>query len=36
LMWRRIMKNGMKEDFSWDSSAKRYERLYAAALKGVR
>ena len=26
--WRKLMKNGMAKDFSWDSSAKRYVQLY--------
>jgi len=29
--WRGIMKRAMKTDFSWDSSAKRYEELYEKA-----
>ena len=27
--WRRLMRNGMAEDFSWEAQAKLYERLYA-------
>jgi len=30
--WRNIMENGMRQDFSWAASAKKYERLYQAAL----
>jgi starch synthase len=30
--WTRIMKNGMKSDFSWDSSAKKYIDLYRTIL----
>ena len=30
--WTRIMKNGMKSDFSWDSSAKKYTDLYRTIL----
>ena len=26
--WRRIMKNGMGKDFSWETSAKKYVQLY--------
>jgi starch synthase len=26
--WRRLMRNGMAEDFSWEAQAKLYERLY--------
>ena len=32
-IWRSLMKNGMKEDFSWDKAAKEYVRLYRRALK---
>jgi starch synthase len=31
-VWMRIMKNGMKMDFSWISSAKKYLDLYKKAL----
>ncbi|MSP60778.1 MAG: glycogen synthase [Myxococcales bacterium] len=27
--WRRLMKNGMAEDFSWSAQVKRYEAVYA-------
>ena len=30
--WLKIMKNGMKSDFSWNSSAKRYIDLYKTIL----
>jgi starch synthase len=30
--WARIMKNGMKSDFSWNSSAKKYLDLYKTIL----
>ena len=26
--WRRLMHNGMAEDFSWDEQVKRYEAVY--------
>ncbi len=29
-LWRRIVKNGMREDFSWDRQVVEYERLYEA------
>ena len=34
--WRKIVQNGMAEDFSWDASAKKYGALYktVAASKG--
>ena len=31
-VWRKLMENGMGQDFSWAASAKKYERLYQAAL----
>jgi len=31
-LWRKLVKKGMEEDFSWDNSARRYEELYAQAL----
>lgn len=31
--WQKIMKNGMKSDFSWDSSAKKYLDLYKTMLE---
>jgi starch synthase len=30
--WIKIMKNGMKSDFGWNSSAKRYIDLYKTIL----
>ena len=30
--WNKIMKNGMKSDFSWNSSAKKYIDLYKTVL----
>lgn len=30
-VWHRLMLNGMREDFSWDSQGALYEKLYAAA-----
>ena len=32
-VWRRLMANGMKADFSWDRSARRYRALYQSILK---
>jgi len=32
-IWKQIQLNGMKEDFSWDQSAKKYLQLYHLALK---
>ena len=31
--WKTLMLNGMKQDFSWEKSAKEYVRLYRRALK---
>ncbi|MFC1477700.1 glycogen synthase GlgA, partial [candidate division KSB1 bacterium] len=31
--WTRIMKNGMKQDFSWMAAAKKYYKLYEKILK---
>lgn len=31
-LWKRLVQNAMKEDFSWKKSARRYERLYRMAL----
>ncbi len=31
--WKKIQTNGMKEDFSWDNSAKKYIDLYNLAVK---
>ena len=30
--WKRIIKNGMKSDFSWNSSAKKYVELYKTVI----
>ena len=32
-VWRSLMLNGMKQDFSWDKAAKEYVRLYRRTLK---
>ena len=32
--WKKIMANGMNQDFSWSTSAAKYERLYHAAITG--
>lgn len=32
-MWRRMIKNGMSKDFSWESSAKKYVQLYRKLAK---
>jgi starch synthase len=32
-VWRRLMLNGMREDFSWDTQVAEYERLYAQLAK---
>ena len=32
-LWGRIMANGMKEDFSWDRSARKYRKLYQSVIK---
>jgi len=31
-IWKRIMLNGLKEDYSWENAAKRYARLYQSSL----
>lgn len=31
-LWQRLAINGMRGDFSWESSARHYQRLYAAAV----
>ncbi len=33
--WERLMKNAMEKEFSWESSAREYERIYESTLKGV-
>ena len=30
-VWRSLMLNGMKQDFSWEQAAKHYDRLYRRA-----
>ena len=32
-VWRRLMLNGMRQDFSWDRQGGEYEQLYAAMQK---
>jgi starch synthase len=32
--WRKLMRNGMGKDFSWNASAKEYVRVYEKALQG--
>lgn len=32
-LWKKILAEGMKENFSWDNAAKRYAKLYKSALK---
>ena len=34
-VWRRLVQNGMSEDFSWEVSAAQYEKLYDALTTGV-
>jgi starch synthase len=31
-LWRRLVANGMREDFSWERQVQEYERLYASLL----
>jgi starch synthase len=31
-LWKKILSEGMKEDFSWDNAARRYRNLYKSAL----
>jgi starch synthase len=31
--WRRLMRNGMKQDFSWERSAKEYVKVYRKAMR---
>ena len=33
-LWKKIMVNGMGEDFSWSASAKAYLKLYERLVKG--
>lgn len=32
-MWKKLMKNGMKQDFSWKSTARKYSKIYEKILK---
>ncbi len=32
-VWKKIMRNGMQQDFSWESSAKKYTNLYRNLAK---
>jgi len=32
-LWQKIMKAGLRENFSWESAAKKYEKLYQNALE---
>jgi starch synthase len=32
-IWKRIMQNGLEEDFSWEHAAKRYVKLYERSLR---
>jgi starch synthase len=34
--WKALMIRGMQEDFSWDASAKEYEKLYKKASEKIR
>ena len=34
-VWRRLVQNGMSEDFGWEVSAAQYEKLYDALTTGV-
>jgi len=31
--WQKIMKAGLRENFSWDAAARKYARLYQNALE---
>jgi len=35
-LWRRLVTNGMREDFSWNGRCEEYERLYASLLAAAR
>src|SRR5262245_32478524 len=35
-LWRRVQKNGMRQDFSWDASAEQYVDVYERAKRSVR
>ncbi|MGH1364424.1 MAG: glycogen synthase [Calditrichia bacterium] len=32
-LWAKAQKNGMRQDFSWENTAKKYQKLYEKALK---
>jgi starch synthase len=32
-VWRQLMLNGMKKDFSWETSAKQYAKIYQSMIK---
>jgi starch synthase len=32
-LWKKLMRNGMKQDFSWSTSAKQYLKIYEKILK---
>ena len=34
--WRQLQKNGMQQDFSWDASAREYERVFQKAIAARR
>jgi starch synthase len=33
ILWRKLQRNGMARDFSWDASARQYERVYERAVQ---
>jgi starch synthase len=35
-LWRRVQKNGMRQDFSWDASAEQYVDVYERAKRSLR
>jgi len=35
-LWKRLMRNGMAEDFSWEASAREYVALYQKAIRRAR
>ncbi|MBM2846883.1 MAG: hypothetical protein HW407_2195, partial [Bacteroidetes bacterium] len=32
-IWRKIIRNGMSKDFSWEASAKKYLQLYRSVTR---
>ncbi|MDO8550394.1 MAG: glycogen synthase, partial [Ignavibacteria bacterium] len=34
--WKKIQRNGMAKDYSWDNSAKKYIELYKKAIEKIR